>query len=229
MSKSDLELAKSDYNVLMTIDVDNDKYISNPGAATGANYYPVVASADASAGALKTKGDIHSGDEKLTNATLTFDGSEDVYVIGGKDVVEGDAADIVAGTFLWVKTVDETTAAGKVAMKTVYVLNPDDDTPTPAPQTVKANGTALSADKATEVKAAAGETIAIEVSAKSANTYTSVSFDGAGKTNSDGAYVVDKDDVGKTVIVTVVTSEAGKGITSTSYTISVVAELSEAE
>ena len=60
---------------------------------------------------------------------LTFDGSEDVYVIGGKDVVEGDAADIVAGTFLWVKTVDETTAAGKVAMKTVYVLNPDDDTP----------------------------------------------------------------------------------------------------
>ena len=229
MSKSDLELAKSDYNVLMTIDVDNDKYISNPGAATGANYYPVVASADASAGALKTKGDIHTGDEKLANATLTFDGSEDVYVIGGKDVVEGDAADIVAGTFLWVKTVDETTAAGKVAMKTVYVLNPDDDTPTPAPQTVKANGTALNADKATEVKAAAGETIAIEVSAKSANTYTSVSFDGAGKTNSDGAYVVDKDDVGKTVIVTVVTSEAGKGITSTSYTISVVAELSEAE
>ena len=228
-SKDNLNLSDGDYNKVFTIDVDSDGYISNKGDASG-DYTYATATADASAGTVKTNATVNG----VANATLTFDGSETVYVIGGKDVTVGSANDIVAGTYFWVKTVDKTTAAGKVAMKTVYVLAASDTNAAfPATVTVTAGTGAPTVSenadltKGTVSVTGAEATDTVKVAAAEVpNGYVTVTVKGAGTTvtatgTAAAEYTLVADDLGSSLTVTVTSAQAGKTPVTNVYTISV--------
>ena len=227
-SKDNLNLSDSDYNKVFTIDVDSDGYISNKGDASG-DYTYATATADASAGTVKTNATVNG----VANATLTFDGSETVYVIGGKDVTVGSANDIVAGTYFWVKTVDKTTAAGKVAMKTVYVLAASDTNAAfPASITLgktsgsgTASNTDVKAGTAAITGAAAGDKFTV-TAAEVSNGYVTVTVKGAGTTatatgTAAAEYTLVAGDLGSSLTVTVTSAQAGKTPVTNVYTITV--------
>ena len=231
-SKDNLNLSDSDYNKVFTIDVDSDGYISNKGDASR-DYTYATATADASAGTVKTNATVNS----VANATLTFDGSETVYVIGGKDVTVGSANDIVAGTYFWVKTVDKDSPAGKVAMKTVYVLAADDtnagfpttltvsvEDETSSSVAVGAN-TDLVKGSVPVTSAKANDLVKVVANAAS-NGNVTVTVKGAGTTatatgTNTATYTLVADDLGKTLTVTVTSTYPGKTPVTNVYTITV--------
>lgn len=233
---------------LYFVNVDNDGYISatepdgvdftaGDNTAISTSFTYTMAADDANDGALKVSTAVNGA------KTLTYSGSETVYLISGSDVLPGKASDIKAGTYFWVQTVDTTTPAGKVAMKLVYVLDPAVNAIADAPATmqVTATGATVTAADASNAgkdlvkgavsltSAAKDHTVTVTAAAVT-NGYVTVTISGKGtavEKTADGAscaatYTLVEGDLGNNLTVTVTCWQAGKTAYTHTYTIAVV-------
>ncbi len=221
------EVVRDEDDFVTTADGDAD--FTNEAIESENGWGKLTATADANNGALPVSGTVTGNADVNGTATLTWNGSETVWVIGADGTVfSGKIADVTEGTVLWVQTVDVSTAAGKVAIKLAYVIEPDQASVTEAPTalTVSKTGSGtLSSNTdlvAGEVKltgAAADDTVTVTMT--SSASYKVLTISGEGTTSTNGTYTLVAGDIGKALTVTVEVCNAGEALGTYTYSITV--------
>ena len=119
------DLSVSD-NTLYKVTLNDKGQVSAKAAASGADYTLVQANgAPAAVGGVLAVDSVSVNSQTVT--ALTYDGTETVYFVHtvSETINTGVMEDVADNAQIYVKTVDKTTDAGKIAVATAYVLVAD--------------------------------------------------------------------------------------------------------
>lgn len=231
------EVIRDEDDYITTADGDADFRDEDIESENG--WGKLTATGNANNGALPVKGTVTGNADVNGTATLTWNGSETVWVIGADGTVfSGKIADVTEGTVLWVQTVDVSTAAGKVAIKLAYVKEPDQASVTAAPTALTLAETDAGGSKTLTVStnkdltkgdvkltnAEAGDSITLTMTSDASYKVLTISGAGGSVRIDDPAndkYTLVAGDIGKTLTVTVEVSNEGEALGTYTYSITV--------